>query len=365
MKTRSKRAVIEPLDPRILLTTSPLITQTNLVSDGVVSATHTDPYLLNPWGIAIGSGGDIWIGNNNSGTSTFYTASGSELGLVSIPLPAGAAAPSGPTGVVVNHINGFDVSENGNTAPSDFIFVTEQGIIAGWSSSVDFSNAITAVDLSSTGAVFKGATTAPVANNPNHRHLYVTDFANDKIDEFNPQFQLVSRPGAFTDPSIPAGYAPFGIQRLDGKLFVTYALQDQSKQDELFGRGDGYVDEYSTTGVLLQRFASNGTLDAPWGLAVAPSNFGDFAGDILVGNFGNGRISAFSPSGTFEGKLLNTSGTPLIIKGLWSLTPGTANAGGADTLFFDAGPNDQADGIFGTLTVDAPSASPVSSPSPW
>jgi uncharacterized protein (TIGR03118 family) len=360
MKTKTPNRcllpVMEALPSRTMLSAAPLLTQTNLVTDGgsaSPTAPNTDPSLINPWGLAIGTDNDIWVSNNNGGTTTLYTATGGPAGLpaISIPLPAGQTPPAGPTGVVSNNKGaGFKVSENGVTASSNFIFVTEQGIVAGWSDSVDQAHAITAVDDSASGAVFKGATLATGPNGA--RDLFIADFGRDKIVILNSSFQAVPHPGLFVDHSIPAGFAPFNVQKLNGDLYVTYALQDAQKQNDVPGHGNGFVDVYSTSGALLERLASGGVLNSPWGLAVAPSTFGSLAGDILVGNFGNGHVNAFSPTGTSEGKVLNTSGTPLIISDLWSLTAGTSSVGGVDTLYFTSGADNQAGGLLGTLTAD-------------
>jgi uncharacterized protein (TIGR03118 family) len=348
--------LMETLQSRVLMSGAPLLSQTNLVTDGGANsptAAHTDPSLINPWGVEIGSDNDIWVSNNNSGTTTLYTANGGNAGLpaITIPLPAGVAGPAGPTGVIANNQStGFDVTENGVTGSSSFVFVTEQGIVAGWSESVDLGKAITAVDDSATGAVFKGATTVPAAGGG--RDLLIADLGRDKIVELDSNFHNVKHAGLFVDHTIPAGFAPFNVQRLDGDIYVTYAKQDAQKQNDVPGKGNGFVDVYSDAGTLLRRLASGGALNSPWGLAVAPSTFGSLAGDILVGNFGNGRINAFSTTGATEGKVLNANGTPLIISDLWSLTAGTASVGGANTLYFTAGADNQNGGVLGTLTVD-------------
>jgi uncharacterized protein (TIGR03118 family) len=366
MKTKTANRcllpVMEALASRTLLSAAPMVTQTNLVTDGgsaSPTAANTDPNLINPWGLAIGTDNDIWVSNNNGGTTTLYTATGGPAGLpaISIPLPTGQTPPAGPTGVVSNSKDtGFKVSENGVTSPSNFVFVTEQGIVAGWSDSVDQAHAITAVDDSATGAVFKGATLATGPNGA--RDLFIADFGRDKIVILNSSFQVVPHAGLFVDHSIPAGFAPFNVQKLNGDIYVTYALQDADKQNDVPGHGNGFVDVYSTGGAFLERLASGGVLNSPWGLAVAPSTFGSLAGDILVGNFGNGHINAFTPTGTSAGKVLNTSGTPLIISDLWSLTAGTSAVGGVDTLYFTSGADNQNGGLLGTLTDDQASSDP-------
>jgi uncharacterized protein (TIGR03118 family) len=313
----------------------------NLVSDGNVPADFTDANLVNAWGLVASSTSPWWVADNGTGLSTLYNGAGVKQGLE-------VTVDNDPTGAVFNG-NGaaFDVSQGGKSGAARFIFAGEAGTILGWSPSVAATTAVLGADRSGVGAVYKGLA---ILNN----HLYATDFKNARVDVFDSSFGLATAPGAFVDPMIPDGWAPFGIQALNGKLFVTYAKQGEGN-DELHGQGLGFVDEYSADGALLARVARHGQLNAPWGLAVAPNTgFGAFSGDLLVGNFGDGRINAYEPQpdGTFEliGPLRGADGQRIVIDGLWALEFGNGvNAGPTDSLFFTAGPNDEADGLFGVI----------------
>ena len=318
--------------------------QTNIVSDIPGLAITTDPNLKNAWGIAFGPGNPIWIADNGTGLSTLYTGSGAIVPLVvTIPAPA-ADDTSAPTGLVVNLSGDFVVTKNGKSGASIFIFDTEDGTIVGWSPGVDLTHAVIAVDNSQSGAIYKGLA---IAKTPKGRFIYAANFHDRVVEIYDAHFEFR---GSFSDSSLPPRYAPFGIQNINGKLFVTFAEQDALKEDEIAGASHGFVDVFDTSGHLVRRFASRGPLNAPWGLALAPSTFGKFAGDILVGNFGDGRISAFDPtSGTFLGQLRNSTGQILSIDGLWALTPGGGAGTTPDDILFTAGPNDEANGLFGKL----------------
>ena len=317
--------------------------QTNIVSDIPGLAITTDPNLKNAWGIAFGPGNPIWIADNGTGLSTLYDGAGNIIPLVvTIPAPS-ADNTSAPTGLVVNPSDDFVVTKNGHSGPSIFIFDTEDGTIVGWSPGVDMTNGVIAVP-NSHGAIYKGLA---IARTTKGRFLYAANFHDRVVEIYDAHFKFR---GAFSDSSLPPRYAPFGIQNINGQLFVTFAEQDALKEDEIAGPGHGFVDVFDTSGHLVRRFASRGTLNAPWGLALAPSTFGKFAGDILVGNFGDGRISAFDPaSGTFLGQLRNSTGQILSIDGLWALTPGGGAGTTPDDILFTAGPNDEANGLFGKL----------------
>jgi uncharacterized protein (TIGR03118 family) len=346
---------LESLEDRRLLSVGAYL-QTNLVSDIQGMAANTDTFLLNPWGLAYGPTSPFWVSDNGAGVSTLYTGQGTKIPLtnnpsqgVDIPSPDGSNPTGGtPTGVVFNGGSGFMVSENGNSGPARFIFATEDGTIAGWAPSVDFNNAIIAINKSP-GAVYKGLTIA--SDSAGDPLIYATNFRAGTVDVFGSDFHPVTLPGGFKDPSIPAGYAPFGIQELGGNIYVTYAVQDSFKHDDVAGQGHGIVDVFNTDGVLEARVAQHGQLDSPWGLAIAPSNFGQFSNDLLVGNFGNGHINAFDlRTLTFRGELRDPQGNPIVIDGLWGLKFGNgAAAGPTNTLFFSAGINDEADGLFGSL----------------
>jgi uncharacterized protein (TIGR03118 family) len=332
--------------------------QTNLVSDVLGLAKTFDPNLVNPWGLAASSTGPFWVANNNSGTATLYDGQGvpqpdgSPL-VVTIPAADGVSLGS-PTGTVFNSSSGFRVSENGVSAPSLFLFATEDGMIAGWSPGVDPTHAIIGVNNSALGAVYKGMT---IGQDPDGRTLlYAANFNAGTVDVFDRNFHLTTVGGDFIDPNLPAGYAPFNVKVLGGRLYVTYALQDDARHDDVAGPGNGFVDIFDTNGNLLQRFASGGPLNSPFGLEIAPAGFGDFGGDVLVGNFGDGHINVFDPvKGTPLGELQGPNGNPVVNGGLWALRFGNGGAAGdPHTLFFTAGIDHEQHGLFGEIQSVAP-----------
>ncbi|HEY3755853.1 MAG TPA: TIGR03118 family protein [Opitutaceae bacterium] len=323
--------------------------QTNLVSDLPGVAAATDPSLVNPWGLVASGTSPWWIADNGSGVSTLYTGAGAKLGLTVTIQPApGGTVPAPPTGIVFNGSSGF--------GGDHFIFDTEDGTIAGWSGGTTAALTVNQFPNS----VFKGLTLGSSGGNT---YLYATDFRQGTVDVFNTSFGATTLAGSFSDPTLPAGYAPFNIANINGDLYVTYALQDAAKHDDVGGLGNGYIDVFSSDGTFLRRLVSNGPLDSPWGLAVAPSDFGDFSNDLLVGNFGNGEINAFNPmTGAFDGTLDDTHGNPLAIQGLWGLDFGNGSGSGPlNTLYFTAGipgPDQvESHGLFGTLTTVPESAS--------
>jgi uncharacterized protein (TIGR03118 family) len=231
-----------------------------------------------------------------------------------------------------------------------FLFDGEDGIVRGWNGAQG-TTAIVVANRSSDGAIYKGLAIADTAAGP---RLYAADFHNARVDVFNGSFGLV--PGGFVDPALPAGYAPFNVQTIGDRVFVAYAKQDEDAEDEVAGQGTGFVAAYDLAGNLLERVAQHGQLNAPWGLALAPNGFGRFAGDLLVGNFGDGQINAYEelPNGRFahRGELRGSDGKPLAIDGLWALRFGNGgNAGPTDTLFFTAGPDEESHGLFGSITA--------------
>ena len=336
--------------------------QTNIVSDLKGMARVTDPKLINPWGIVAGSGTPFWIAANNAGASTVYTGTGAPFpgapGSVTIPAPAGGAADAAgaPTGVVFNGSSGLVVRQGGASGPSLFVFATEDGTIAGWSPAANATSAIIAADNSAEGAVYKGLASA---TGPQAR-LFAANFRENSIDVFDASFQrIVKPPGSFSDPTIPDGFAPFNVANLNGKLYVTYAKQNGAKHDDVAGAANGDVDVYDLNGKLLSRLISGGVLNSPWGLALAPAGFGKFGNDLLVGNFGDGRINAFDPvSGKVLGSLTGQHGKTLAIEGLWGLVFGNGqNTGDPNTLFFAAGIGGEKHGLFGSLQPAGATAS--------
>jgi uncharacterized protein (TIGR03118 family) len=329
--------------------------QTNIVSDGSVPADHTDPDLINPWGVAFSANGPFWVADNSSGFATIYNGSGKTvLSPITVAPPPGATGPAAPTGEVFNSTGGkFNISAGGHTASSIFLWATEDGTISGWNPSINKNNSVVAVDNShgGKGAVYKGLA---IANTEHGPRLYAANFRSGKVEVYNDRFKLVK---TFTDKSVPAGYAPFNVQVLDNKLFVTYAVQNAEKHDDVAGPGNGFVDEYDLNGHMIQRVASHGSLNSPWGLAIAPSDFGKFAGDLLVGNFGDGTINAYDINHGDKpmGPLLGENGKPITIGDLWSLKAGNGGMGGSTgSIYFTAGVSQEMHGLFGSLTPEPP-----------
>jgi uncharacterized protein (TIGR03118 family) len=313
-------------------------TVTPLVSDQPGVAPVTDPSLVNAWGLTSGPTTPWWVADNGTDKSTLYRGSdGQKQALV-------VDVHNAPTGTVFNSTTGFALPTGG---VARFLFDTEEGKVLGWNPAQGTTSVVVA-DLSE-GAIYKGLAIADTAAGP---RLYAADFHNARVDVFDASFNRV--PGGFVDPALPSGYAPFGIQTIGDRVFVTYAKQDADAEDEVAGQGAGFVDAYDTAGNLLSRVAQHGQLNAPWGLALAPETFGRFAGDLLVGNFGDGEINAYAElgNGHFEhrGELRGADGNPLSIDGLWALEFGKAgNNGPAGTLFFTAGPDEETHGLFGQI----------------
>jgi uncharacterized protein (TIGR03118 family) len=342
---------------------------TRLVSDISGDAAVLDPVLQNAWGVAFTPGASpFWVNDNHTGCSTLYGGDGAIVPLqVAIPLPGNIipssachavdpknppkVGPAGPTGIVWNPSAAFLVP--GTDKPATFIFATEDGTLSAWTGGLTpADNAVLAADNSANGAVYKGLV---VGVNVKGVFLFATNFHAGTIDVFGPTgsnglFTPATTDGNFKDPTIPPGYAPFGIANLNGDLFVTYAKQKPDKHDDAAGPGRGFVDVFDTDGHLLRRLVTRGPLDSPWGVARASYAFGRFSGDILVGNFGNGRINAFDEDGRFIGELDDKNGKALVIDGLWALTLGGGRASKSDTLFFTAGPVGETHGLFGTIT---------------
>jgi len=318
--------------------------QAVLTGLGYAPAANVDTSLINPWGISHSATSPFWISDNGANLSTLYNGAGVKQGLVvSIPGP--------PTGQVNNIGGANDFKVAG--VKSNFIFATEDGTIAARAAGTTASTMQTIP-----GAVYKGLA---IGNNGSGFFLYAANFHSGHIDVFDNNFNPVSLSGAFTDPALPAGYAPFNVQMLNGKLYVTYALQDAAKHDDVAGAGNGFVSAFDLNGNFLARVASQGTLNSPWGLDIAPAGFGSFANDLLVGNFGDGTINAFDPvSNLFLGQLSNTAGVPFVLDGLWALINGNGGNGGlSDRVYFTAGINGEDDGLFGSLQVPEPGSLPL------
>jgi uncharacterized protein (TIGR03118 family) len=379
IRPRTFRPTLESLEERSLLDAGMIgFIETNLVSDLKGVAAHTDASLVNPWGFAETPGGQFQVAANGTGDTLHLNARGATIGpavVLQPPLGSPPGTTTSPNGTVLNATPDFVISDDGKSAPAEFIFSTEDGTIVAFNPQVDPKEGILAAQ-STDGAVYK---LLAEASNAKGNFLFATDFHNNKIDVFDKNFDKVTLGqngwGTFTDPNEPAGYAPFGIKliNVDGqdRLFVTYAKQDAAGHDDVAGPGNGFIDEYTTTGQFIQRFATGsavgGTapLNSPIGMAIAPAGFGPngkFGGALLVGNFGDSHVSAFDlKTGQFLGQLSDAQGNPLTLnggvggsgtKGLWGIAFGNGH-GGTDpnTLYFAAGINDENDGLFGKVTM--------------
>ncbi len=321
------------------------------------AAAHTDNQLLNAWGIAFFPGGPFWIADNNSGLSTLYDGAGVKQGLV-VTIPAapsaGPGAISAPTGIVWNpddgHANeGFALTNPaGALAPANFIFDGEDGTITAWNggpvAKLEVDNSVNPTPAA--GAVYKGLA---LGTNAKGNFLFATNFRAGMVEVYDSKFAPATLDGGFADPDLPAGFAPFGIRNIDGAIWVTYAKQTADKHDDVAAPGSGFVDQFDTDGHLLKHFAAHGPLNSPWGLAVAPAGFGNFGGDILVGNFGDGHINVYSPNGEFIDQLEGSGGKPIAISKLWGLSFGGGLNSSPETLYFTAGPADEMNGLFGKI----------------
>jgi uncharacterized protein (TIGR03118 family) len=332
--------------------------QQNLVSDGSVPAQHTDADLVNAWGLVAGPATPWWVSDNGTSLSTLYNGNtGAKSTLI-------VQVPGNPTGIVFNgDTTAFMVTNGTTVAAARFLFATEAGQILGWNNppapTPPNTLARVVVDNERAGAVYKGLAIATIAGKGSF--LYATNFHDASVEMYDSSFNRVNA-DAFLDSALPAGYAPFGIQRIGGLIYVTYALQDADAHDDVPGMGHGFIDAFDTSGTFVRRVASGGILNSPWGLALAPDDFGKFSNALLVGNFGDGHIHAFDPehvlgNGEYAkvGPLHSTAGALLTIDGLWALQFGNGGAAGPrNVLFFTAGPNDESDGLFGSLTPVAP-----------
>jgi len=340
----------------LVLLSAPLMAQhynrTDLTTDdaSVSPAPNTDPNLVNAWGMSRSSSSPWWISDNGAGLATLYDLNGVPQSLVvTIPPPKGQSGPSTPTGTVFNYAaNSFNVAPGQRAI---FIFVTENGTISGWNPNVNGTTAVIKVDNSKNGAIYKGCALATLKGGA--QRLYVTNFASGKVEMYNGNFHLLPL-DAFQDSQLPKNYEPFGIQNVGGSIVVTFAKRLPGEGDEEHGAGLGYVDVFDLDGNLLLRLQHGSFLNAPWGIALAPGDFGAFSHRLLIGNFGDGNLLAFNAfSGKFEGRLLDATGHPIWIDGLWGLSFGgnSANSGLATELYFTAGPKDESHGLFGKLAA--------------
>ena len=311
--------------------------QKNLVADTAGIAGKVDSQLSNPWGIAIIPGQPVWIANNNSGTSTLYSADGSKDALVvQIPVAANNPChPGCPTGIVANATSDF--------GGASFIFDTEDGLIVSW---IQGTTAFTSVDNSAQGAIYKGLA---LLNSGSRNLLLAANFHSGSIEVYDSNFHATTLAGNFTDPNLQPSFAPFSVHVLGSSIYVAYAVKDVVTQDPVLGAGNGVVDIFDLNGNFVSRLTAGGTLNAPWGVAIAPASFGQFSNDVLVGNFGDGTINAFDHAGNFIGQMKDGAGNPLVNPGLWELAFGVFND--PQTLYFTAGGADETHGIFGTMGV--------------
>jgi uncharacterized protein (TIGR03118 family) len=319
----------------------------NLVSDVPMPGALTDPDLVNGWGITASASSPWWVVDNGTDRSTLYNGAGSKLGLT-------VNVAGGPTGTVFSgSTTDFVVVSGSASGAARFLFATEDGTIRGWNPNVPAAGSTSSeVGATKAGAIYKGLAIGSVGT---ANYLYAADFHHARVDVFDGSFHLQHWAGKFVDRRIPRHYAPFGIQNLNGMIFVTYARQDADAEDEIAGEGRGFVSAFATDGTFLGRVASRDELNAPWGLAWAPAGFGRFSGDLLVGNFGDGRINAFAWTGRnweARGHLKSANHRAISIDGLWGIGFGNgAGSGPVTTLYFAAGPDDETHGLFGSITA--------------
>jgi uncharacterized protein (TIGR03118 family) len=336
--------------------------QVNLVSDQPGKASLTDPDLVNAWGLAASPGTNsapgspLWSADNGSDKATLYTgATATSVNKAALVVSVTGAAPTGQ--VFNSDPSAFAVHDSqGHSGSSLFLFDTENGTIDGWSPAVGAAggNPSTVTEVArdnGANAVYKGLAIAQASDGKTH--LYATNFRSGRVEAYDSTFKPVELPGGlFVDPRLPAGYGPFGIAEIKGKLYVTFAKQDATLHDDVAGRGHGFVDVFTNNGAFVRRLVTRGALDSPWGLALAPAGFGQFSGDLLVGNFGNGHINVYSrATGAHLGQLRRQNGKPIIIDGLWGLMFGNGNAAKTNELLFSAGPDHESHGLLGKIVV--------------
>jgi uncharacterized protein (TIGR03118 family) len=357
-------AALLSMQPALAGNTDRGYVQHNLVSDIPGLAPITDPHLVNPWGMSAGPSSPLWVSDNGTGATTLYDGNGHPFPpgpnplvvTIATPPSAGPGAVSAPTGQAFstfdNTTSDFVITKNGKSGPAFFLFATEDGTISGWNPNVDPTHSVIAVDRSNAvgtagdvGAVYKGLT---LVTTPAGKFLYASNFRFGTVEVFDTHFNLVD---VLRDPGVAAGFAPFGLDNVAGRLFVSFAKQNALKHDDVAGDGHGFVDVFAPGTNVLHRFVTRGQLDSPWAVTLAPSTFGFFGGDILVGSFGDGHINVFDHStGRFLGRLTNGEGDPIVIPGLWGLRFGNGALGAnTNALFFAAGINHEAHGLFGRI----------------
>jgi len=336
--------------------------QVNLVSDRPGQAPLTDPDLVNAWGLAASPGTNaapgtpLWVADNGSDKATLYAgATATSVSKVGLTVSVTGAAPTGQ--VFNSDSSAFVVHDGqGHSKSSLFLFDTENGTIDGWNAAVGATGSgpstVTEVARDNgANAVYKGLAVAQGSDGKTY--LYATNFRSGRVEAYDGTFTPVELPGGlFVDPRLPAGYGPFGIAEINGKLYVTFAKQDATLHDDVAGQGHGFVDVFTNDGAFVRRLVTRGALNSPWGLALAPAGFGQFSGDLLVGNFGNGHINVYNPAtGAHLGQLRRHNGKPIVIDGLWGLRFGNGNAAKTNELIFSAGPDDESHGLLGKIVV--------------
>jgi uncharacterized protein (TIGR03118 family) len=336
--------------------------QINLVSDQAGKAPLMDPDLVNAWGLAASPGTNakpgspLWVADNGSDKATLYAAGSTANTVSKVPLTVSVRGAA-PTGQVFNgDSSAFMVHDKkGNKGPALFLFDTENGTIDGWAPNVGGPAPSTTTEVArfnGANAVYKGLA---IAQGPGGKSfLYATNFRSGRVEAYNGRFQPVELPGGlFVDPRLPAGYGPFGIAEINGKLYVSFAKQDATLHDDVAGLGHGFIDIFTNSGAFVKRLVTRGQLDSPWGMALAPSGFGQFSNDLLVGNFGNGHINVYNPSsGAHLGQLRNSKGMPIVIDGLWGLMFGNGQAAKTNQLVFSAGPDGESHGLLGKIVAN-------------
>jgi len=323
--------------------------QKNLVSDQPGVAVIQDSNLVNPWGVTSTATSPFWVADNVSGVSTLYSGDVGGSSIVRSSLVVTIPGGGAPTGIVANGTADFVVHSGASSGPARFIFASQTGVISGWNPAVPPPPTSTSAQVGGTGdAVYTGLA---IGQSGGANYLYAADFEHNTIDVYDKTFQHVELDGSFSDPNVPNSYSVFNIQNLGGKLYVTYAQQSHKEPDEETDRGSGFVDVFDTSGHLLQRLIKGNHLNAPWGLALAPGNFGPFSNALIVGNFGNGHLQAFDPdSGRFLGELNAADRKPIVIDGLWGLIFGNGGSGGdRNALYCASGPEGETHGLFGSL----------------
>lgn len=323
-----------------------------LVSDTGAGALHTDANLVNAWGLAFNPNGFGWVSDAGTGVSTLYDGDGAQQS-PTVSLPDGSAGPAMPTGIVYNGTSGFTFTAGGHSGTPAFIWATIQGTIAAWSPDVDATHAFNLVDNGAAGSVYTGLALGADANDA--PLLFAADFAGGQVAVFDSSFHDVTPIGGFVDPAVPADYAPFGIQQIGGNLFVAWAQVDPNTGLDVHAPGAGALDEFDTAGNLVKTLvAPGGALDAPWGMALAPANFGPQSNQLLVGNFGDGTIHAYDPAtGALTGQILNDDMSPIAIDGLWGIAFGNGLSDQpTNTLFYAAGPGGETHGAYGRIDLN-------------